>query len=70
MPNYVTTKWFRQTFVSTYMAFISQTTNPWEVPTLQALEVMQKIWNATCVYEYKIMLETDVYHKVRDWFGL
>jgi hypothetical protein len=62
-------KWFRQTFVSTYIAFVGQTQDPWVVSDKQAVEVMQKIWNATCSYEYKINIHTQVYQKVRDRFG-
>jgi hypothetical protein len=69
LPEYVTPKWFRFTFVSTYMTFISQTADPWDVPIKQALEVMQKIWNATCAHEYEITASTMVYQKVCDWFG-
>lgn len=65
IPDFVTMKWFRQTFVSTYMAFVGQVENPWEMPTKLALEVMQKIWNATCAFEYQITKETEVYHRVR-----
>jgi hypothetical protein len=42
-PDYVTPKWFRFTFVSTYMTFISQTADAWDVPIKQAVDVMQKI---------------------------
>lgn len=51
------------------IAYVGQTQNPWVVSDKQAVEVMQKIWNATCSYEYKINIHTQVYQKVRDWFG-
>jgi hypothetical protein len=46
------------------MAFVAQTADPWDVPVKQALEVMQKIWDATCDHTYKIRATTMVYHKV------
>ena len=50
IPKSVLMKWFRQTFVPTYMAFVGQTLDPWDITDKQALEVMQKIWDATCAY--------------------
>jgi hypothetical protein len=62
-------KWFWYTFISTYMVFVSQTVDPWDVPVKQAVEVMQKIWDATCDCEYEIMPSTQVCQKVCDMFG-
>ena len=45
---------FRHTFVTTYIAYVSQTSNPWDVPVKQALNVMQKIWDACSAYKYEI----------------
>jgi hypothetical protein len=63
LPNHVTPKWFRYTFVSTYIDFVGQTANPWKVPG-KAVEVMQRIWDATCACEYRITASTAVYQKV------
>jgi hypothetical protein len=48
------------------MAFVGQTVNPWEVPMSQALEVMQKIWDATNDHEYTITAKSPVAQKVCD----
>jgi len=52
------------------MAFVGQTTNPWDVPAKQAVSVMQKIWDATSTHnlEYEITTSTPVYKKVRHQF--
>ncbi|KAI9463520.1 hypothetical protein BJY52DRAFT_1221525 [Lactarius psammicola] len=55
LPDWIDAQWFRHTFVSTYMAFIGQTANPWDVPIKQAIKVMQKIWNETNGNDYMIM---------------
>ncbi|KAI9448605.1 hypothetical protein BJY52DRAFT_1193317 [Lactarius psammicola] len=55
LPDWIDARWFRHTFVSTYMAFVGQTANPWDVPIKQAIEVMQKIWNETNGNDYTIM---------------
>jgi hypothetical protein len=70
LPNFVSPKWFRYTFVSTYIAFVSQSPDPWYVPVKKAVDAMQKIWDATCPIEYKITRSTPVYRKVSDYFGL
>ena len=70
LPNFVSPKWFRYTFVSTYIAFVSQTPDPWYVPIKKAVDAMQKIWDATSPFEYKITRSTPVYRKVRGYFGL
>ena len=44
-----------------HMAFVSQSSNPWDVPVKQSVLVMQKIWDATSVNEYEIMTKTSVY---------
>ena len=48
------------------MAFVSQTSNPWDVPVKQALNVMQKIWIARSDYnlKYEITSPSAVYQKV------
>ena len=51
------------------MVFVSQTADPWDVPVRQAVEVMPKIWDATCDHEYNIMSSTPVFQKVCDTFG-
>jgi uncharacterized protein YukE len=57
-------RWFRYTFVPTYMTFVGQSTDPWEVPTKQAVEVMQKIWDTTSECKYEIAASTAIYQKV------
>ncbi|KAF8264143.1 hypothetical protein EI94DRAFT_1703489 [Lactarius quietus] len=54
LPSFIEAKWFQATFVSTYMTFVAQTMDPCNVPVAQALEVMQKIWDATSSFKYKI----------------
>ncbi|KAF8267176.1 hypothetical protein EI94DRAFT_1802114 [Lactarius quietus] len=63
LPSFIEARWFRATFVSTYMTFIAQTVDPWIVPVAQALEVMQKIWDATSSFKYKIETSSAVYQK-------
>jgi len=48
------------------MAFVGETTNPWDVPKLQAVQVMQKIWDAISTRKYEITSDTPVYTKVCD----
>jgi hypothetical protein len=38
LPDYVNAKWFRKTFIPTYMAYVNQVMNPWEVPAKLAVE--------------------------------
>ena len=66
LPRWIDSQWFRHTFVTTYMAFVGQTTNPWDVPVKQSVKVMQKIWDATSSFEYAVTTNTAVYHKVCD----
>jgi len=66
LPDWIDTRWFRHTFVTMYMAFVGQTADPWDVPIKQAVEVMQKIWDATNGHEYKITASSAVCQKVRD----
>ena len=66
LPDWVGSHWFRHTFVTTYMAFIGQTTDPWDVPIKQSVEVLQKIWDATSGNKYVITTSTAVYQKVGD----
>ena len=51
------------------MAFVGQTINPWDVPVKQSIMVMQRIWDVTNSYDYKITAEAPVYQKVRDILG-
>ena len=62
--DWVEPYWFRHTFVTMYMAFVSQTSNPWEVPTKQSINIMLKIWDATSRHKYEIMTLTAIYQKV------
>jgi hypothetical protein len=64
LPGWVDTHWFWHTFVTMYMAFVSQTADPWDVPAKQAVLVMQKIWDATNTCEYEITTSTAIYKKV------
>ena len=64
LPGWIDGHWFRRTFVSTYMAFVGRTANPWDVPPEQAVLVMQKIWDATTHHNYEITVSTPVYSKV------
>ena len=66
LPQWVEAQWFQHTFVMTYMAFVGQTTNPWDVLVKQSVQVMQKIWDATSCYEYEITASAAIYQKVRD----
>ena len=65
LPDGVPEEWFRYTFVSTYLAFVGQTADPWDVPVHRAVEVMQKIWDATSPIGYDITPSTLVYQKVQ-----
>jgi len=64
LPEWVDVQWFRHKFVTTYMAFVGQTANPWDVPVKQSVLAMQKIWDATSSYRYKITASTTIYKKV------
>jgi hypothetical protein len=68
LPDWIDQKWFRHVFVTSYMAFVGQTADPWDVPVKQAVKVMQKIWDATTDNEYEITTSTAVFHKVRIGF--
>jgi hypothetical protein len=48
------------------MDFVARTVDPWDVPVRQAVEVMQKIWDATSTHRYEITSSTAVYQKVCD----
>ncbi|KAH9023765.1 hypothetical protein EDB85DRAFT_1894623 [Lactarius pseudohatsudake] len=63
LPDWTDARWFRHTFVTTYMAFVGQTADPWDVPIKQAVEVMQKIWDATNGHEYEITSSSAVCQK-------
>ncbi|KAH9014123.1 hypothetical protein EDB84DRAFT_1443962 [Lactarius hengduanensis] len=63
LPGWTDAQWFRRTFVTTYMAFVGQTADPWDVPIKQAVEVMQKIWDATNGHEYEITSSSAVCQK-------
>ena len=64
--NWVDAVWFCYTFVMTYMEFVGQTADPWDVPVKQAVQVMQKIWDVTSTYEYEITSSSIIYQKVCD----
>ncbi|KAM6503850.1 hypothetical protein JOM56_000793 [Amanita muscaria] len=63
LPEWIDAHWFRHTFVTTYMAFVGQTADPWDVPVKQSLMVMQKIWDATNNHDYEIATSTALYQK-------
>ena len=65
LPDGVSEKWFRYRFVSTYLAFVGQTLDPWNVPVHRAVEVMQKIWDEIGPIGYDITPSTLVYQKVQ-----
>jgi len=69
LPDWIDAQWFRYTFVPTYMAFVGQTVDPWDVPVKQAVAVMQKIWNAISSEPYEITDSAPVYKKVSDWLS-
>ena len=69
LPQWIEAQWFQHTFVTTYMVFVGQTINPWEVPVKQSTMVMQKIWDATSRFDYIVTSDTEVYHKVHDLLG-
>ena len=60
LPHWIDAHWFQKIFVTTYMAFVGETINLWEVPIKQSVKVMQKIWNATSNLEYTITTELSV----------
>ena len=64
LPDWIDQWWFHQTFIMTYMSFIAQSANPWDIPSKQGLEVMQMIWNATNGNDYQITISTLIYQKV------
>ncbi|KAH9022634.1 hypothetical protein EDB85DRAFT_1895159 [Lactarius pseudohatsudake] len=63
LPTWLDSKWFRQTYITTYMAYVSQATDPWDVPTKLAVETMQRIWDGSGGRNYKITASTAVYQK-------
>ena len=40
LPAWIDQQWFCQIFIATYMAFIGQLMDPWDIPAKQALEMM------------------------------
>jgi hypothetical protein len=70
LPDWVDAKWFRHTFIATYMAYVGQLMDPWDVPAKQAVEMMQKIWDGTGGQDYDITTSTAVYQKVCGTFTL
>ena len=40
LPDWIDSTWFWYTFVMTYMVFVGQTADPWDVPAKQAVIVM------------------------------
>ena len=69
LPDWINPQWFRHTFVTTYMVFVGQTVDPWDVPAKRSVKVMQNIWDAASEHVYEITTSTAVYQKVRDQFG-
>lgn len=61
LPDWIDARWFCHTFVTMYMAFVGQTVDPWDVPIKQAVQVMQKIWDATNGSEYEITASSAVF---------
>jgi hypothetical protein len=53
-------------FVMTYLAFVGQTADPWDVLVKQLVQVMQRIWDATSHYDYEITTSAAIYQKVCD----
>jgi len=43
LPDWVNAQWFHKMFIMTYMAFVGQTMDPWDVPVKQSALIMQKI---------------------------
>jgi hypothetical protein len=70
LPDGVDRNWFRRTFVTTYMTYVGELMNPWDVPAKQAMEKMQVIWAETGGTEYKITDSTPIYRKVRGRYVL
>src|SRR5882762_4264065 len=68
LPDLVNAKWFRHTFITTYMAYVGQLMDPWDIPAKQAIETMQKIWDTTGGPDYVITTSTAVYQKVSMWY--
>ncbi len=66
--DWVNVQWFQHIFVTTYMVFIGQTANPWDVPVKHSVLVMQRIWDATSHHEYEITTSSSVYKKACDQF--
>ena len=50
------------------MAYVGQLMDPWDIPAKQAIETMQKIWDATGGPDYVITMSTAVYQKVSMWY--
>ena len=65
LPDWIDARWFRQIFVTTYMSFVGQSVDPWDVPAKRAVEVMQAIWDTTNDKVYEVTTSTAVYQKVR-----
>jgi len=70
LPDWVDAKWFRHTFITTYMAYVGQVMDPWDVPAKLEVETMQKIWDGTSDQDYEITTSTAVYQKVCGRFAL
>ena len=64
LPDWIDARWFRQIFVTTYMSFVGQSVDPWDVSAKRAVEVMQAIWDATNDKVYEVTTSTMVYQKV------
>ena len=70
LPDGVDLKIWRRSFVSTFMQYVGSSPNPWDIPAKQAVEIMQKIWDATGGPDYVITTSTAVYQKVCGMFTL
>jgi hypothetical protein len=70
LPDWVNAKWFQQSFVTTYMAYVGQSMDPWDMPPKLAVKTMQTIWNATGGKDYEVTALTAVYQKVQYVVGL
>jgi hypothetical protein len=70
LPEEIDVKWFRYTFVTTYMAYMARLMNPWDVPAKLACENMQLIWDKTGGPSYKVTVSSTAYQKVCGGFVL
>jgi hypothetical protein len=62
LPDCVDLQWFRHTFLTSYMSYLSRTTNPWDNPTIKN---MQKIWDETNDTDFDVSTSKAILQKVR-----